>query len=129
VWHRLAISPLEGEMPGRAEGGIAPRAPAGHPPLSLRDISPSRGEIGADESARQYHAESEDEAVEAAHAGLESGSEKQAASDSIDSGKSGDLKRCVKRVPQGDLALCADRIVCPAARVETVSNGSRRRGR
>ena len=39
-----AISPLEGEMPGRAEGGIAPRA-ADHPPPSLRDISPSRGEI------------------------------------------------------------------------------------
>ena len=49
IWRNRStgsISPLEGEMPGRAEGGVAAGAESGgYPPLSLRDISPSRGEI------------------------------------------------------------------------------------
>ena len=39
-----AISPLEGEMPGRAEGG-ASRGPSSPPSVASGDISPSRGEI------------------------------------------------------------------------------------
>ncbi|MGE0502713.1 MAG: class I SAM-dependent DNA methyltransferase [Rhizobiaceae bacterium] len=39
-----AISPLEGEMPGRAEGGRGHHQP---PPSGLPPISPSRGEIAA----------------------------------------------------------------------------------
>ncbi len=44
----LPFSPLEGEMPGRAEGG-EPLAsePAVPPSVGFADISPSRGEIGA----------------------------------------------------------------------------------
>ncbi|HZG30129.1 MAG TPA: precorrin-3B C(17)-methyltransferase [Ensifer sp.] len=44
----LPISPLEGEMPGRAEGGklLAP-ASAVPPSVGFADISPSRGESGA----------------------------------------------------------------------------------
>ncbi|MDN2583681.1 glycine--tRNA ligase subunit beta [Aquibium sp. ELW1220] len=38
------ISPLEGEMPGRAEGG-ASRGPSSPPSVASGDISPSRGEI------------------------------------------------------------------------------------
>src|SRR5690606_9563228 len=38
------ISPLEGEMPGRAEGG-ASRQPLSPPSVAFGDISPSRGEI------------------------------------------------------------------------------------
>jgi predicted N-acetyltransferase YhbS len=37
------ISPLEGEMPGRAEGGAL--APSSPPSVAFGDISPSRGEI------------------------------------------------------------------------------------
>ena len=56
---KLSISPLEGEMPGRAEGGAVPPPPplarsSRHlglrftlPPSVLPDISPSRGEIGS----------------------------------------------------------------------------------
>ncbi|NML73200.1 UvrD-helicase domain-containing protein [Rhizobium sp. S-51] len=43
---RMPISPLEGEMPGRAEGGIPSNAGASAPPsVGSADISPSRGEI------------------------------------------------------------------------------------
>ena len=43
---RQPISPLEGEMPGRAEGGIPSNAGASAPPsVGSADISPSRGEI------------------------------------------------------------------------------------
>jgi len=38
------IFPLEGEMPGRAEGGAS--APSSPPSVGSADISPSRGEIG-----------------------------------------------------------------------------------
>ena len=42
------ISPLEGEMPGRAEGGASTQTVPRRPCCRLRtDISPSRGEIGA----------------------------------------------------------------------------------
>ncbi|MBB3975311.1 DNA helicase-2/ATP-dependent DNA helicase PcrA [Rhizobium azooxidifex] len=45
---RRPISPLEGEMPGRAEGGIPSDAGARTPPsVGSADISPSRGEIGS----------------------------------------------------------------------------------
>ncbi|TPK64548.1 ATP-dependent DNA helicase [Mesorhizobium sp. B2-4-19] len=42
------ISPLEGEMSGRTEGGASRRQAGGAPPPSVgsADISPSRGEIG-----------------------------------------------------------------------------------
>ncbi|GLS28812.1 DNA helicase-2 / ATP-dependent DNA helicase PcrA [Mesorhizobium albiziae] len=40
------ISPLEGEMPGRAEGG-ASRQPHSPPSVASGDISPSRGESGS----------------------------------------------------------------------------------
>ncbi len=44
---RRPISPLAGEMPGRAEGGIPSNAGASMPPsVGSADISPSRGEIG-----------------------------------------------------------------------------------
>jgi cobalt-precorrin 5A hydrolase/precorrin-3B C17-methyltransferase len=59
-----AISPLEGEMPGKAEGGVpgadASRIEQSHtpspavsasPPSVLPDISPSRGEIGQTDAA------------------------------------------------------------------------------
>ncbi len=43
---RKPVSPLEGEMPGRAEGGIPSNAGASAPPsVGSADISPSRGEI------------------------------------------------------------------------------------
>jgi DNA helicase-2/ATP-dependent DNA helicase PcrA len=43
---RKPISPLEGEMPGRAEGGMPSNAGASAPPsVGSADISPSRGEI------------------------------------------------------------------------------------
>jgi hypothetical protein len=56
---KLPISPLVGEMPGKAEGGAVPLAsPLSHnanrqgwcstlPPSVLPDISPTRGEIGS----------------------------------------------------------------------------------
>ncbi len=44
----MPLSPLEGEMPGRAEGGNPPTsAPALPPSVGFADISPSRGESGA----------------------------------------------------------------------------------
>ncbi|MGE3305270.1 MAG: ATP-dependent helicase, partial [Rhizobiaceae bacterium] len=53
MWLRLIaqrpdrpISPLEGEMPGRAEGGATSKVGARTPPSGLPPISPSRGEIG-----------------------------------------------------------------------------------
>ncbi|MCO6178704.1 ATP-dependent helicase [Ciceribacter sp. RN22] len=45
---RRPISPLEGEMPGRAEGGTPSNAGARTPPsVGSADISPSRGEINS----------------------------------------------------------------------------------
>ncbi|CDX13117.1 UvrD/REP helicase [Mesorhizobium sp. ORS 3324] len=46
------ISPLEGEMSGRTEGGASRRQAGGAPPPSVAsgDISPSRGEIGRSSS-------------------------------------------------------------------------------
>jgi adenine-specific DNA-methyltransferase len=44
AWASGAISPLEGEMPGRAEGG-ASRSASPPPSVASGDISPSRGEI------------------------------------------------------------------------------------
>ncbi|CDN50540.1 Hypothetical protein NGAL_HAMBI2427_27590 [Neorhizobium galegae bv. orientalis] len=49
---RISISPLEGEMPGRAEGGSAAysslvESAAPPPSVISDDISPSRGEIGS----------------------------------------------------------------------------------
>ena len=43
----LPLSPLEGEMPGRAEGGNSASAPAKPLSVGFADISPSRGESGA----------------------------------------------------------------------------------
>jgi cobalt-precorrin 5A hydrolase/precorrin-3B C17-methyltransferase len=42
-----SLSPLGGEMPGRAEGGKSASAPAVPPSVGFADISPSRGESGA----------------------------------------------------------------------------------
>ena len=42
-----SLSPLEGEMPGRAEGGNSASAPAKPLSVGFADISPSRGESGA----------------------------------------------------------------------------------
>ena len=42
-----SLSPLEGEMPGRAEGGKSASAPVRPPSVGFADISPSRGESGA----------------------------------------------------------------------------------
>ena len=57
MWLRLLaqrssqpISPLEGEMPGRAEGG---RPSSETPPSGLPPISPSRGEIGQSQASRR----------------------------------------------------------------------------
>ncbi|AKH99361.1 hypothetical protein IMCC20628_00637 [Hoeflea sp. IMCC20628] len=50
IWRSLRrpISPLAGEMPGRAEGGIDPASvfAASPPSVTYGDISPARGEIG-----------------------------------------------------------------------------------
>ena len=42
----LPLSPLEGEMPGRAEGGKSTSAPAVPLSVGFADVSPSRGESG-----------------------------------------------------------------------------------
>ncbi len=63
---KSVISPLEGEMPGRAEGCLS-RQPQSPPSVAFGDISPSRGEISQSQTHHRMVFPAYDQCIKASH--------------------------------------------------------------